>query len=132
MMSSRAPETPRLEPRLPGVGTSIFSVMSALAAGHGSINLGQGFPDFEPDPALIEHVHAAMREGLDQYAPMPGVPQLRQAIADKTRALHGHDYDPDLEVTVTAGAKSLPLCSYPTYPHYTSGDSAAAAAYTCR
>src|SRR5207342_1654584 len=69
--------------RLPEVGTTIFSVMSALAAKHGAINLGQGFPDFYCDPALVDAFDAAMRAGHNQYPPMPGVAALRQAIAAK-------------------------------------------------
>jgi methionine aminotransferase len=94
----------RLESRLPHVGTTIFSVMSALAQEHGAVNLGQGFPDFDCDPKLVDAVTAAMREGLNQYPPMPGVPALRDAIAAKVEALYGHRYDPGSEITVTAGA----------------------------
>jgi methionine aminotransferase len=90
--------------RLPNVGTTIFTSMSALAAQHGAVNLGQGFPDFDCDPVLIERVHEAMRRGHNQYAPMAGVPALRQAIAAKTATLYGHAYDWEREVTVTAGA----------------------------
>jgi methionine aminotransferase len=96
--------TPSVISRLPDVGTTVFSVMSALAQQHGAVNLGQGFPDFECDPTLIEAVHQAMRDGLNQYPPMPGVPVLRQRISDKIAALHTHRYDPDSEITVTAGA----------------------------
>jgi methionine aminotransferase len=95
---------PALKSRLPQVGTTIFTVMSALATRHGAVNLGQGFPDFECDPALLDLVHGAMREGLNQYPPMPGVAPLRAAVADKVEALYGHRYDPDTEVTITAGA----------------------------
>jgi len=94
----------RLESRLPHVGTTIFSVMSALAQEHGAVNLGQGFPDFDCDPKLVDAVTAAMREGLNQYPPMPGVPALREAISAKVEALYGHRYDPGSEITVTAGA----------------------------
>jgi len=96
--------TPQLSSRLPGVGTTIFSVMSALAAECGAVNLGQGFPDFDCDPALVDAVCAAMRAGHNQYPPMAGVPALRQAISAKIRALHDHAYDPECEITVTAGA----------------------------
>ncbi len=96
--------TPALPSKLPSVGTTIFTVMSALAAEHGAINLGQGFPDFDCDPALIDEVQGAMREGLNQYPPMPGVPALRQAVAAKIAALYGHGYSPDSEITITAGA----------------------------
>jgi methionine aminotransferase len=96
--------TPELQSRLPAVGTTIFTVMSALATQHVAVNLGQGFPDFDCDPALLDHVGDAMREGLNQYPPMTGVPLLRQRIGDKIAALYGHRYDADSEITITAGA----------------------------
>jgi methionine transaminase len=99
-----AARTPHFQSRLPQVGTTIFTVMSALAQQHGAVNLGQGFPDFACDPALPGHVHAAMQEGLNQYPPMAGVPQLRQRVADKIEALYGHRYDAEAEITITAGA----------------------------
>ncbi len=98
------PRTPALSSRLPQVGTTIFTVMSALAQTHGAVNLGQGFPDFEGDPRLVDAVADAMRCGLNQYPPMAGVPALRAAVADKVQALYGHRYDADAEVTITAGA----------------------------
>ena len=96
--------TPPLRSRLPQVGTTIFSVMSALAQQHAAVNLGQGFPDFDCDPALVDQVCAAMREGLNQYPPMPGVAPLREAVSAKVEALYGRRYDPDAEITITAGA----------------------------
>ena len=99
-----AEKTPQLASRLPNVGTTIFTVMSSLAAEKGAVNLGQGFPDFDCDPQLITAVTGAMTQGRNQYPPMAGVPPLRQAIAKKIRALHGRTYDPDSEITVTAGA----------------------------
>jgi methionine transaminase len=93
-----------LESRLPHVGTTIFSVMSALAQKHDAVNLGQGFPDFDCDAKLVDAVTSAMREGLNQYPPMPGVPALRDAVAAKIEALYGHRYDPGSEITITAGA----------------------------
>lgn len=99
-----APRTPALPSRLPNVGTTIFTVMSALAQQHGAVNLGQGFPDFAGDPRLVDAVVAAMREGLNQYPPMAGVPALREAVAAKVEALYGHAYDPGREITITAGA----------------------------
>ena len=96
--------TPTLTSRLPHVGTTIFTVMSALAQEHGAVNLGQGFPDFDCDPKLVDAVTQAMREGLNQYPPMTGVPALREAIAAKIAALYGHRYDAASEITVTAGA----------------------------
>jgi methionine transaminase len=92
-----------LRSKLPTVGTTIFTVMSKLAADLGAINLSQGFPDFDCDPALVDAVAKHMREGRNQYAPMQGVPALRQAIAAKYRDLYGAAYDPDTEVTVTSG-----------------------------
>lgn len=96
--------TPTLQSRLPNVGTTIFTVMSALAQETGAVNLGQGFPDFDCDPALLSQVGAAMAEGLNQYPPMAGVMPLRQAVSDKVAQLYGRRYDPNTEVTVTAGA----------------------------
>ena len=78
--------------------------MSALAQERGAVNLGQGFPDFDCDPKLLDAVDAAMRAGLNQYPPMAGVPVLRERIAAKIEALYGHRYDPATEITVTAGA----------------------------
>ena len=96
--------TPTLQSRLPHVGTTIFSTMSALAQQHGAVNLGQGFPDFDADPRLIEAVHQAMQSGHNQYPPMPGVPALRDAVAAKLAALYGARYDAGSEITITAGA----------------------------
>ena len=98
------PATPTLASRLPQVGTTIFTVMSALAQQHGAVNLGQGFPDFDCDPLLLDAVHDAMRQGLNQYPPMSGVPALREAVAAKIAAMYGHTYDPNIEITITAGA----------------------------
>lgn len=102
--TSATGHTPPLATKLPKVGTTIFSVMSALAVEKKAVNLGQGFPDFDCDPALVDAVAAAMRSGLNQYPPMPGVPGLRAAIAEKIGKLYGHDYDPASEITITAGA----------------------------
>ncbi len=102
-MSSPFP-TPAVTSRLPNVGTTIFSVMSALALEHGAVNLGQGFPDFDCDPRLVDAVDAAMRSGLNQYPPMAGVPALREAVGAKIAAMYGHAYDPGSEITITAGA----------------------------
>ncbi len=93
-----------LQTKLPKVGTTIFSVMSQLAAEHGAINLGQGFPDFEGPQALKDALTRAMNAGCNQYAPAPGIPQLREQIALKTERLYGCSVNPDTEVTVTAGA----------------------------
>lgn len=100
----RTMTTPVLQSRLPAVGTTVFTLMSALANEHGAVNLGQGFPDFGCDPRLLDAVDAAMRAGHNQYAPMTGLPLLREAIAAKLAALYGHAYDAATEITVTAGA----------------------------
>jgi methionine aminotransferase len=94
---------PVLPTKLPHTGTTIFSVMSALAAEHGAVNLGQGFPDFGADPALLQAVTDAMAGGHNQYPPMTGVPALRAAIATKLNALYGSAYDAERDITVTAG-----------------------------
>jgi methionine aminotransferase len=99
MHSSAMPQT-----KLPKVGTTIFTVMSQLAAEHGAVNLGQGFPDFAVPQRLVEELDRAMRDGHNQYAPMTGIPALRQAIAAKTERVYGHSPDADTEVTVTSGA----------------------------
>jgi len=96
--------TPTVASRLPQVGTTIFTVMSALAQQHGAVNLGQGFPDFDCDPRLLDAVNDAMRAGLNQYPPMTGVPVLREAVAAKIAAMYGHVYDAGSEITITAGA----------------------------
>jgi methionine transaminase len=104
-MNAPLPATaPTLQTKLPKVGTTIFTVMSALAAERGAVNLGQGFPDFDCDSRLIDAVADAMRSGHNQYPPMAGVATLRQAIAAKVAALYGASYDWNTEVTVTAGA----------------------------
>jgi len=100
-----AMQTPfSLRSKLPATGTTIFTVMSALAQEHGAVNLGQGFPDYAIDPALVELVTKAMRAGHNQYPLMAGVLALRQAIAAKVERLYGRAYDPETEVTVTTGA----------------------------
>src|SRR6478736_6161565 len=101
---SALPRTPAVTSRLPTVGTTIFTVMSALAQEKGAVNLGQGFPDFDCDPKLLEAVTQAMAKGLNQYPPMTGIPALREAVAGKIETLYGHRYDPGTEITITAGA----------------------------
>jgi methionine aminotransferase len=95
---------PTFQSKLPSAGVSIFQVMSHLAVEHGAINIGQGFPDFDCDPALVDAVTRAMREGHNQYAPMPGILPLREALAKKIELLYGRRYDPVTEITVTSGA----------------------------
>jgi methionine transaminase len=94
----------RLDTKLPNVGTTIFTTMSALAAEKNAVNLGQGFPDFDCDPGLVDQVAKAMHAGFNQYPPMTGVPSLREAITAKIRSLYGRSYDAASEITVTAGA----------------------------
>ena len=103
-MSFNTMHTPELTTKLPAVGTTIFTVMSTLAAEKNAVNLGQGFPDFNCDPALVDRVTEAMHQGLNQYPPMAGVPVLRDAVASKIKALYGRDYSPTTEITITAGA----------------------------
>jgi methionine aminotransferase len=92
-----------VQSKLPGVGTTIFTVMSKLAEAHKAINLSQGFPDYACDPRLTAEVTKAMKKGFNQYAPMPGLPILRELIAEKVSRLYGAAYNPDTEVTITAG-----------------------------
>lgn len=95
---------PQLTTKLPRVGVTIFSVMSALAAKHNAVNLGQGFPDFDCDPTLIDAVTAAMKSGYNQYPLMTGNPRLRERVSAKFEAIHGVCYDAASEITITSGA----------------------------
>jgi N-succinyldiaminopimelate aminotransferase len=122
-----------LAARLRGFGTTVFSEMTALAVAHDAVNLGQGFPDQDPHPTIVAAAHAALDAGHHQYAPGPGVPVLRQAVADHQQRRYGLAYDPDTEVTVTFGATEavaatvLAVCEVgeevlvlePTYDAYT-------------
>jgi methionine aminotransferase len=101
---SLMPGTLSLRSKLPGTGVSIFAVMSKLAAEQGAVNLGQGAPDFDCDPALVDAVAQYMREGHNQYAPMAGVPRLREALSRKYETVYGRRYDPVTEITITSGA----------------------------
>lgn len=96
--------TTRIDSKLPDVGTTIFAVMSQKAQQHRALNLAQGFPDFECPEALCEQVERAMAAGHNQYAPMPGLPMLRERIAGKVTDLYGARVDADAEITVTCGA----------------------------
>ncbi len=89
--------------KLPHVSTTIFTVMSQLALEHGAINLSQGFPDYDCSPELVELVNKYMKSGCNQYAPMAGIPLLRERIAEKTNSLYGSDYNSETDVTITAG-----------------------------
>jgi len=103
--------------KLPPKGITIFTVMSALAAETGAINLGQGFPDFDCDGALIDAVAAKMRAGHNQYCPMPGQLALREALAGKIERLYGRRYDPASEITVTSGATEALFCTITALVH---------------
>ena len=96
--------SPLLSSKLPAIGTNIFTVMSALAQEHNAVNLGQGFPDYPMQEELAEKVAAAIRDGYNQYAPMPGLLSLRERIAEKVNRLYGSDVHPDTEITITPGA----------------------------
>ena len=99
--------TPSIRSKLPAVGTTIFTEMSALATQFHAINLGQGFPDYPMDEALMELVCKAMKDGFNQYVPMPGYGPLLEAIAFKAGSLYGMDIDPKKEITVTPGGTFL-------------------------
>lgn len=101
----------QLKSKLPNIGTTIFTVMSQMANEYDSINLGQGFPDFKPDESLIEAVSRAMTNGHNQYPPMPGIPKLRNGIAEKISYLYDHAYDINDEITVTSGASEALFAS---------------------
>ncbi|NWG27719.1 MAG: aminotransferase class I/II-fold pyridoxal phosphate-dependent enzyme [Ignavibacteriaceae bacterium] len=94
----------KINPKLPDWGTSIFTVMSRIAVEHNAINLAQGFPDWNCDDELLELVHHFQKKGFNQYAPMQGVPNLRNAISEKIKKLYGRHYDFENEITITAGA----------------------------
>ncbi len=106
-----------IQSRLPDVGTSIFAVMSKMAAEHNAINLSQGFPDFPVDPVIIDLVHRFMKEGHNQYAPMPGTPALRQAIAEVIGLTYNRAVDPDTGITITAGATEALYAAIAAFVH---------------
>jgi methionine transaminase len=97
-------QVPSVTSKLPQVGTTIFTVMSKLAADHHALNLSQGFPNFEASPQLVSLVDSYMKKGFNQYAPMTGVQSLREVIAQKTESLYGAVYHPETEITITSGA----------------------------
>ena len=96
--------TRTIDSKLPDVGTTIFTVMSHLANEVGAINLSQGFPSFDPPDELTDRIGFYLKNGANQYAPMPGVPSLREAIAEKTARIQGRTLDVDKELTVCTGA----------------------------
>lgn len=101
----------QIKSKFPSAGDTIFSVMTALANKHQAINLSQGFPDFSPPKELISLYNKFAREGKNQYAPMPGIPELRAAISDKIKRTYSANYNPDTEITVTAGATLGLFCA---------------------
>ncbi len=103
--------------KLPDVGVTIFTVMSQLATEHQAINLGQGFPDFNTDKALLDAVYEAMLQGYNQYSPMSGHPLLKKAIQEKTQLLYGAEYDLNTEITVTSGASEALMSSILAFVH---------------
>ena len=106
-----APPESSLNTKLPKVGTTIFTVMSKLAADEGAINLSQGYPDFDGPRLLLERVSHYLTNGFNQYPPMAGIEPLRRAIATKVRTLYGTDIDAGTEVTVTSGATEALFCA---------------------
>jgi methionine aminotransferase len=106
-----------LKSKLPQVGTTIFTVMSKMAAEHNAINLSQGFPDFACDPLLVEMVHKSMQLGQNQYAPMIGTAALREEIALMVNEKYNAPYDPETEITVTSGATEALFCAIMTLVH---------------
>jgi methionine aminotransferase len=117
--------------KLPNVGTTIFTVMSKLAVEHNAINLGQGFPGFAIDSELMECVNDAMHRGLNQYAPMPGLPVLREEIAQKINGLYGSTYSAETEITVTAGATQAIFTAITAFIHPSDEVILFAPAYDC-
>lgn len=107
----------KIQSKLPNVGTTIFTIMSQLATEHGAINLGQGFPDFNPDTELLDLVTQAMKDGHNQYPPMAGIMPLRQEISAKVQRLYGHHYQPETEITITAGASEGLMASILAFVH---------------
>src|SRR5512132_3938741 len=101
---------PPLTSRLSGFGTSVFAEMTALARQHGAVNLGQGYPDFDGPDFVKQAAIAALQAGHNQYAPMPGLPTLQEAVAAHQRRFYGIDHDPAQEITVHAGATEA-LCA---------------------
>lgn len=101
--------------KLPGVSHSIFSLMSQMAQQHGAINLSQGFPDFDCAPELVQLVNKYYKKGFNQYAPMPGILSLREQISAKTQRIHEAEYDPETEITVTAGGTQAIFTALTTF-----------------
>ncbi len=108
---------PQVSSKLPQVGTTIFTVIGDLAARHPSINLSQGAPSFPCGPELIRGTHEAMLAGENQYAPMTGLPALREQLVAKIAASYGHHYDAGEEITITASASEALFCAITALVH---------------
>lgn len=106
-----------IQSRLPDISTSIFAIMSKMAADHGAINLSQGFPDFQVDPVVIDLIHKQMKAGHNQYAPMPGAPVLRNVIAGVISKTYNHNVNPETEITISAGATEALYASIAALVH---------------
>ena len=111
---------PTLKSKVPNVGTTIFTVMSQMALDYGAINLSQGFPDYDGPALLRDRLKYYTDTGHNQYAPLAGIPALRQQIARKVERFYGRSVDPDTEVTVTPGATEAIYCAVNAVVH--SGD----------
>jgi methionine aminotransferase len=109
--------SPHVNAKLPNIGITIFTLMSNLAAEKGAVNLGQGFPDFDPPALLLDRVAHHLRSGHNQYAPMAGVPALLEQVAAKVGRLHGVDIDPQAEITVSAGGTESIFCAIQSVVH---------------
>ena len=107
----------QFRPKLPNVGTTIFTVMSRLASEKSAVNLGQGFPDFQPPAALLDRVAHHLRNGHNQYAPMAGVPALLEQLSGKIRRLHGIQVDAQSEITISAGGTEAIFCAIQSVVH---------------
>ncbi len=101
----------KTDSKLPDAGTTIFTIMSKMAQDHGAINLSQGFPDFEPDRGLVDRVDYYLRNGKNQYPPMPGIPELRAGISRKLKINSRIDIDSESEITITSGATEALFCA---------------------
>jgi methionine aminotransferase len=106
-----------LQSRLPDISTSIFAIMSKMAADHGAINLSQGFPDFSVDPVIIDLIHQFMKAGHNQYAPMPGAPALRNVISEVISKTYNHPVNPETEITISAGATEALFAAIAAFVH---------------
>ena len=103
--------------KFPGMGTNIFTAMNAVATEFQAINLAQGFPNFDCPPELVDLVTQAFRSGRNQYAPMPGLPELRQAISEKVKFLYAREYDPETEITITPGGHAALMAAVSAVVH---------------